>query len=95
MPPLQLEANGKKYDGSRQAVGSATGSSYMIFKLSPDGKILKAIPLDAWGRAYRYSVTGKEGTLWSIGPNGIDEKGEGDDAVESRWNLGGVSVASQ
>ncbi len=38
-----------------------------------------AIPLDAWGRAYRYSVTGQEGTLWSIGPNGIDEKGEGDD----------------
>ncbi|MDG9667234.1 type II secretion system protein GspG [Hahella sp. CR1] len=45
---------------------------------------LAKIPIDAWGQEYQYSPEpwhGMEMTLYSIGPNGVDEKGEGDDIV--------------
>ncbi len=41
--------------------------------------------LDAWGHAYRYVRPGLDGkepfTIYSVGPNGKDEKGKGDDIV--------------
>lgn len=38
-----------------------------------------AVPHDAWGRALRY-VRGSQGyELWSLGPDGIDDEGGGDD----------------
>lgn len=47
------------------------------------GPYLKADPVDPWGNAYRYRYPGTHniGTydIWSVGPNGIDENGEGDD----------------
>jgi hypothetical protein len=38
---------------------------------------------DPWGHAFVYSVRdrGKTVTIWSIGPNGRDEQGQGDDIV--------------
>ncbi|GJM21894.1 MAG: hypothetical protein DHS20C15_18090 [Planctomycetota bacterium] len=50
------------------------------------------LPSDPWGGAYRFSMEpspSRSGRimpkLWSMGPNGIDESGEGDDVVESGW----------
>jgi general secretion pathway protein G len=44
---------------------------------------VKEIPMDPWGHAYVYicpgSYSGTEYDLYSIGKNGIDEKGSGDD----------------
>ncbi len=43
------------------------------------GAVLKN---DPWGRAYAYSTDGAEHyTVWSFGPNGVDDKGAGDDIV--------------
>ncbi len=43
------------------------------------------LPVDPWGHAYAYSTDGKDDyKLWSLGPNGIDEKGAGDDIKPSR-----------
>jgi hypothetical protein len=40
------------------------------------------LPVDPWGHAYAYTTDGKEDyTLWSFGPNGVDDKGAGDDIV--------------
>ena len=41
----------------------------------------KALPTDAWGHAFRYSagLDGKAYKLWSLGPDGIDQNGAGDD----------------
>jgi hypothetical protein len=42
------------------------------------------VVLDGWGRPIRAAVPGLNGaswTLWSCGPNGVDERGEGDDLV--------------
>jgi hypothetical protein len=42
-----------------------------------------AIPQDPWGNAYAYSTDGKEHySIWSFGPNGVDDKGAGDDIVK-------------
>lgn len=47
------------------------------------GPYLKEDPIDVWGNPYRYRYPGTHnvGTydIWSVGPNGIDENGEGDD----------------
>ncbi len=41
------------------------------------------IAKDPWGNAYAYTTDGKEHyTLWSFGPNGVDDKGAGDDVVQ-------------
>ena len=40
--------------------------------------------LDAWGRPFRYEVDGMNVRLWSMGPNGFDEDGAGDDVVIRR-----------
>lgn len=42
-----------------------------------------ALPEDGWGRALRYERTGvgQGFELWSLGPNGEDERGAGDDVV--------------
>ncbi len=41
----------------------------------------KPLPEDGWGRAFRYSVSedGSSYQLWSLGPDGIDQSGQGDD----------------
>lgn len=40
------------------------------------------IPKDPWGHAYAYTTDGKDNyKLWSFGPNGVDDHGEGDDIV--------------
>jgi hypothetical protein len=40
-----------------------------------------ALPLDAWGRAYRYlrAPDGASCRVWSVGPDGVDQDGAGDD----------------
>lgn len=44
-----------------------------------DGAVLKN---DPWGHAYAFSSDGAESyTIWSFGPNGVDDKGAGDDIV--------------
>lgn len=50
----------------------------------PDGFLdSKALPVDPWGHGYAYSTDGKEHyTIWSFGPNGVDDKGVGDDIVQ-------------
>ncbi|MCB9898047.1 MAG: type II secretion system protein GspG [Planctomycetes bacterium] len=44
-----------------------------------------ALPADPWGHGYLYKLVEKRGRetpmLWSVGPNGTDEGGEGDDIV--------------
>lgn len=49
------------------------------------GPYLKSDPVDPWGNAFRYRYPGTHNTgaydIWSVGPNGIDESGEGDDIV--------------
>jgi hypothetical protein len=43
------------------------------------------LPIDPWGHAYAYSTDGKDDyKIWSIGPNGIDEHGAGDDVSPKR-----------
>jgi len=39
------------------------------------------LPQDGWGRAFRYSVSddGASYQLWSLGPDGVDQGGQGDD----------------
>jgi hypothetical protein len=38
------------------------------------------LPLDEWGRPFAYSLTSEGGFLLrSVGPNGQDEQGQGDD----------------
>ena len=42
------------------------------------------LPIDPWGNAYQYRPPleeGDTGRIWSIGPNGFDEDGGGDDIV--------------
>ena len=40
------------------------------------------VPTDPWGNDYRYEVIEKfQFRLWSVGPNGLDEDGDGDDVV--------------
>ena len=36
---------------------------------------------DGWGREFKYSVDGDTYKLWSMGANGIDESGQGDDLL--------------
>lgn len=47
------------------------------------GPYAKADPIDPWGNPYRYRYPGVHNIgsydIWSVGPNGIDENGEGDD----------------
>lgn len=47
------------------------------------GPYLKNDPLDPWGNPYRYRYPGTQNVgaydIWSVGPNGVDENGEGDD----------------
>lgn len=38
---------------------------------------------DGWGRAVRYRITEKGYQLWSLGSNGVDEEGEGDDLLHT------------
>ena len=42
---------------------------------------IKELPSDGWGRGFKYSNQGGKVRIWSIGANGIDEKGEGDDLL--------------
>ncbi|MSR46946.1 MAG: hypothetical protein EXS13_07770 [Planctomycetes bacterium] len=50
----------------------------------PEGFLNGAsVPTDPWGQAYSYANDGKEHyTIWSLGPNGVDDKGAGDDIVQ-------------
>lgn len=41
------------------------------------------LPVDPWGKPYHYTAQGDSWLLWSSGPNGIDDKGAGDDIVRS------------
>ena len=38
-----------------------------------------SVPQDAWGQAFVYALSDSGYTLWSIGANGIDDGGAGDD----------------
>ncbi len=40
-----------------------------------------SIPQDPWGNTYRYQVRGSGYALWSIGANGTDDGGQGDDIL--------------
>ncbi len=51
---------------------------------APDGYLPgRAIPRDGWGQQLRYLRTDDGCRFWSIGPNGIDEGGAGDDVLSS------------
>jgi hypothetical protein len=39
------------------------------------------LPTDGWDRAFRYERTGDKYRLWSLGPDGVDQKGAGDDVL--------------
>lgn len=47
------------------------------------GPYSKDDPVDPWGNPYRYRYPGTHNIggydIWSVGPNGVDENGEGDD----------------
>ena len=43
-----------------------------------------ALPKDPWGRPYKYKRTATGYRLWSVGPNGKDEGGKGDDILRAR-----------
>lgn len=47
----------------------------------PKGYLEGSVPTDAWGNALVFKPNGKEFSLYSIGANGVDEGGEGDDIV--------------
>lgn len=49
----------------------------------PEGFLASStLPVDPWGRDYAYSTDGEARyTIWSFGPNGVDDKGAGDDVV--------------
>lgn len=70
------------------SVGSAPESLDDLVKPLPDypnGCLGQAeLPRDPWGNAYNYSVDGRRWNVWSSGPNGIDEGGEGDDISRKR-----------
>lgn len=41
-----------------------------------------ALPVDGWGNAFHYEILAEGGyRLWSAGPDGVDQKGAGDDVV--------------
>ncbi len=42
------------------------------------------VPTDGWGRPFRYGLVeeGRSYTLWSLGPDGIDQDGKGDDVQD-------------
>ncbi len=42
------------------------------------------LPLDPWGNGYHYALDGRKVKLWSGGPDGIDEQGDGDDIVKTK-----------
>jgi hypothetical protein len=43
------------------------------------------LPPDPWGHPYVYVLTGPKGyQIRSMGPNGVDDKGEGDDIVPGK-----------
>ncbi len=43
-----------------------------------------SLPKDPWGHPYRYQRTPTGYKLWSVGPNGKDEGGKGDDILRAR-----------
>ncbi len=43
-----------------------------------------SLPKDPWGRPYKYKRTATGYRLWSVGPNGKDEGGKGDDILRAR-----------
>ena len=46
----------------------------------PEGYLGRdTLPLDPWGHPYRYVKTDSGYAVWSVGPNGQDENGAGDD----------------
>lgn len=51
----------------------------------PNGRLgVSELPLDPWGNGYRYEVRDDGFVLWSIGPNGVDERGHDDDIVKRK-----------
>ncbi|MEM7307124.1 MAG: type II secretion system protein GspG [Planctomycetota bacterium] len=44
----------------------------------------RALPMDAWGRPFRYALADGGGSyrLWSMGPDGVDQDGAGDDVQD-------------
>jgi hypothetical protein len=52
-------------------------------KAYPDGYLGESsVPTDGWGRAFRYVLhPGGAYTLYSLGPNGVDDLGAEDDVV--------------
>jgi hypothetical protein len=51
----------------------------------PQGCLGKTeLPMDPWGRAYNFRLNAKgRPFLWSCGPDGVDQGGEGDDIVKA------------
>lgn len=51
----------------------------------PDGCLgMPELPMDPWGHGYRYKVQDDGYMVWSFGPNGADDQGEGDDIVKRK-----------
>ncbi len=51
----------------------------------PKGYLQDTLLVDDWGNSFVYELKGKTFTLYSIGENGIDEGGEGDDVVGGEY----------
>ena len=51
----------------------------------PEGCLGKAqAPMDPWGNPYRFRLNARgKPFLWSAGPDGVDQGGEGDDIVKT------------
>lgn len=50
---------------------------------------------DDFGRPYRYLVRRNQALIYSVGPNGIDEEGEGDDVKDDRGGKSGWVIFSR
>lgn len=58
------------------------------------GYLLRGVPSDPWGREYVYRANLHDFELYSVGINGIDERGAGDDVTDhdKRYSCSDYSV---
>ncbi|MEO8453101.1 MAG: type II secretion system protein GspG [Gemmatimonadota bacterium] len=82
----QISAGMTVYKISEGAYPSSIDDLVRPLANYPDGCLGKATaPVDPWGNAYRYKLNEKKKPfLWSIGADGVDEQGAGDDIIKAK-----------
>ncbi len=63
---------------------------YMVLRREPGWQQQPAVRPDPWGRPYEVELAGAVASrIWSRGPDGVDQGGEGDDVpiYTGHWNL--------